>query len=64
MAVVIRSAEIFVPSPSAWLRFGLANSIALMATVIFGFRVWLIVTILCLLLETVPIRSIMPQHSF
>ena len=53
MAVVIHSVEMFIPSPSPWLRFGFANIIALTAIAMFGLRVGLMVTILRVFLGTI-----------
>ena len=53
MAVVIHSVEMFIPSPSPWLRFGFANIIALTAIALFGLRVALMVTILRVFLGTI-----------
>jgi heptaprenyl diphosphate synthase len=53
MAVVIHSLEMFIPSPSPWLRFGFANIIALTAIALFGLRVGLMVTILRVFLGTI-----------
>jgi heptaprenyl diphosphate synthase len=53
MAVVIHSIEMFIPSPSPWLRFGFANIIALTAIALFGLRVALMVTILRVFLGTI-----------
>jgi heptaprenyl diphosphate synthase len=53
MAVVIHSVEMFIPSPSPWLRFGFANIIALTAIALFGLRVGLMVTILRVFLGTI-----------
>ena len=53
MAVVIHSIEMFIPSPSPWLRFGFANIIALTAIALFGLRVGLLVTILRVFLGTI-----------
>ncbi len=53
MAIVIHSVEMFIPSPSPWLRFGFANIITLTAIALFGLRVGLMVTILRVFLGTI-----------
>ncbi len=53
MAVVIHSLEMFIPSPSPWLRFGFANIVALTAIALFGLRVGLMLTILRVFLGTI-----------
>ena len=53
MAVVIHTVEMFIPSPSPWLRLGFANIIALTAIAMFGLRVGLMVTILRVFLGTI-----------
>jgi heptaprenyl diphosphate synthase len=57
MAVVIHSVEMFIPSPSPWLRFGFANIIALTAIAMFGLRVGLMVTVLRVFLGTILVGT-------
>jgi heptaprenyl diphosphate synthase len=57
MSIVVHSAEIFIPSPFPWLRFGFANIIVLTAIALYGLRVGLIVTVLRVFLGTILVGT-------
>jgi heptaprenyl diphosphate synthase len=64
ISIVIHSAEMFIPSPLPWLRFGFANIIALTAIVLYGLRVGLMVTILRVFLGTILIGTFLTPAFF
>jgi heptaprenyl diphosphate synthase len=64
MSVVVHSAEMFIPSPLPWFRFGFANIIALTAIVLYGLRVGLMVTILRVFLGTILVGTFLTPAFF
>ena len=64
ISVVIHTAEMFIPSPFPWLRFGFANIIALIAIVLYGLRVGLMVTIVRVFLGTVLVGTFLTPAFF